>query len=204
MMDRFLAAMASIEDLAGRVDVEIVEFAIRKEMRQHDGIVDVVIGDAPLCGEDASPVARMAVKVGGLPATCSLYENLSKEVTRRDPHGDEERLVRALVQTAAFEGRCLLVNLNSNSDLIRGVVEANKQLHVSSLNGNNPNVRWVYLKGLRLPSNLPVESEIPATFRHVSAVSMKGVRCTRTNFTLRVGETDHTGEIRFTYDLTSS
>ena len=204
IVDRFLATIGLIEDFSDNPDVEIVDLTMHKEMREYDGIVEVVMGDESSCCRDAPLAAQMTALVDGLPATFFLYENPSKEVTRRDPHSDEQRFVRSLLQTAAFEGSCTLVNLDNSTDLIRGIVEANKQIHMRSLDGNNPNIRWVYLGSFRLPSDVRVEPEIQASFRLMSANSFKGVRYTRVRFILRVGATDHTGEIRYTYNSPSS
>jgi len=204
IMERFLSAAVAIDEFPSVADVEIAEFVLRKEMRQYDGIVEVSLGEEPSSNENAPLTAQMTSQIGGQPTTFSLYENTSKKVTRRAPSADEERFVQSLQQTRPFAGRCILVNLSSNTDLIRSIVEANKQIHIRSLDGDNPNIRWVYLKGFRLPSDVPAEPRIPAIFRHMATATLKGVRCTRTGFTLRIGEKDHTGEIRFTYDLVPS
>lgn len=193
MLARLAGAVARLEPAAAALPVDL--FAVRTELVGADGILEVHRGPAPVDGPP--PIAELRTRIDGVPATALVLRAPGTEVRERDERDRERELVRDVVLDAPFSGSATLVGVADEHELVRAFVETTKQLHVASLGGRNPAIRWVHLRGASLPRGLAPQPELAITETHIGALRSRGLVFSRARFA--VPALDVAGEIGFSY-----
>ena len=89
--------------------------------------------------------------------------------------------------------------VGDEDELVRGIVEATKRLHVQTLDGRNPSIRWVSMRGLELPYRLPPQPELAIEEELVGDLHRGDLRFTRVRFRMQGTPEPLSGQIGFSF-----
>lgn len=193
------AAMAdAIERVTGAPALAVDQFVVRSELSDTDGVVEVCEGSsAPVDGRE--PVALLRAHAGGRPLVGVVYSAPGTTVTGREERDRGDEIVSGASLSGPFSGRAAMRGVGDEDELVRGIVEATKRLHVQTLDGRNPSIRWVSMRGLELPFRLPPQPELAIEEEFVGELQRGNHRFTRARFRIDGTPEPLSGEIGFSF-----
>jgi hypothetical protein len=197
--------LARLSDAIRRLDPDsaslgVHQFVVRSELRDSDGAIEVHRGDAAPAEPGRLPVAELRTAVAGEPVAAAVYAAPGTAVSGRDTRDRERELVRDATLTEPFSGRATLHGVADEHELVRAIVEATKQLHVLTLDGRNPSIRWVSLRGAVLPYDIGAQGDLELREEHLGEVRSRGRRFSRARIEVDSLPALVPGEIGFSFD----
>lgn len=194
------AAMADAIErvVTGAPTLAVDQFVVRSELSDTDGVVEVWEGPSPPV-DGREPVALLRAHAGGRPLVAVVHGARGTTVTGREERDRGDEIVSGAEVSGPFSGRAAMRGVGDEDELVRGIVEATKRLHVQTLDGRNPSIRWVSMRGLELPYRLPPQPELAIEEEFVGELQRGNHRFTRARFRIDGTPEPLSGEIGFSF-----
>jgi hypothetical protein len=183
---------------AGAPTLVVDQFVVRSELSDTDGVIEVCEGSS-LPADGREPVALLRAHTGGRPLVGVVYGAPGTTVTGREERDRGSEIVSDALISGPFSGRAVMRGVGDANDLVRGVVEATKRLHMQTLDGRNPSIRWVSMRGLELPYALPPRPELAIEEELAGELHRGNHRFTRARFRIEGAPESLSGEIGFSF-----
>ena len=152
------------EEADGRIAVTQLKFTTELK---NNGVIRLAFGDKRPFGEPTT--AEMRCQVGGRRLTLSLFSKKDSPVTARAPDRDRGYFVDDL-STEEFGGECVLSGITGHEGLVRGLIEANKQVHSECLRRGTRRafeIRWIYMRNHLLEPEKGLPTTVPVRIRNI-------------------------------------
>ena len=148
-------------DCTGQKDeaLEVKKYAIHKMIHQNGELR--FFNDLSKQAMDHGALAELKGRIGQSVVAVGLYRSDDRPIHERRL-SIEKDLVREVTLASPFAGSAQLWRLDSPYNLIQAIVEANKQLHLSTVSDRVtrrlPKFKFVGCNGLQIPSVLPTDT----------------------------------------------
>ena len=194
------AAMAdAIEQVAtGAPALDVDQFVVRAELSETDGVVEVSEGTA-LPQDGREPVALLRAHAGGAAFIGVVHEAPGTTITGREERDRGNEIVAAATVSGPFAGHAVMRGVEDGDELVRGIVETTKQLHMQTLDGRNPSIRWVSMQGFVFPYGLPPQPELAIEQELAGDLHRGDLRFTRVRFRVQGTPQPLAGQIGFSF-----
>jgi hypothetical protein len=194
------AAMAdAIERVAaGPPALAVDQFVVRAELSDTDGVVEVCEGSA-LPDDVRDPVAVLRAHAGGAAFIGVVHAAPGTTVTGHEERDRGTEIVADAEMSGPFSGRAVMRGVGDEAELVRAIVETTKQLHVQTLEGRNPSIRWVSMQEFVLPYGLPPQPELAIEQELAGDLQRGDLRFTRVRFRVQGTPEPLSGQIGFSF-----
>jgi hypothetical protein len=195
----FAAMAAAIERVAtGAPVLAVDQFVVRAELSDTDGVVEVCEGSAPP-DDGRDPVALLRAHAGGAAYTGLIHAAPGTTVTGHEERDRGTEIVADAAMSGPFSGRAVMRGVRDADELVRGIVETTKQLHMQTLGGRNPSIRWVSMQGFALPCRLLPQPELVVEEELAGDLHRGDLRFTRVDFRVQGAPEPLSGQIGFSF-----
>jgi hypothetical protein len=124
--------------------------------------------------EIKSAAALLSISSGGCKHICLLHKINRAQVDNHLPDYDRARYIEQVVDVELKKQRVFLKQINSFSDLMRAIIEANHRfcLDEAKKAGLKHRASWAYLKNFRLPADINMYQNCSVEFEVMSVVDI--------------------------------
>ena len=124
--------------------------------------------------EIQSAAALLSISSGGCKHFCLLHKINGARVENHLPDYDRAKYIKQIVDVETKKQRVYLKQINSFSDLMRGIIEANHRfcLDEAKKAGLKHRASWAYLKNFCLPADSNLYQNCSAEFEVMSVVDI--------------------------------
>jgi hypothetical protein len=194
------AAMAdAIERVAvGAPVLAVDQFVVRAELSDTDGVVEVCEGSG-LPEDGREPVALLRAHAGGAQFIGIVHEAPGTTITGHEERDRGNEIVADASTSGPFSGHAVMRGGGDADGLVRGIVETTKQLHMQTLDGRNPSIRWVSMQGFVFPYGLPPQPELAIEEELAGDLHRGNLRFTRVRFRVQGTPEPLSGQIGFSF-----
>jgi hypothetical protein len=121
-----------------------------------------------------SSAAMLNLSAGGQKHICLLHQIKSAQVVKRLPDYDRAHYIKNIIDKECERQSVFLKEINSITDLIRGIIEANHRfcLNEAKKAGLKLRASWAYLKNFRMPVNIKKIKNCSVEFDTISIVDI--------------------------------
>ena len=144
-------------------------------------------------------MALLLAHAGGAPCSGRGQCAPGTTSTGHEERGRGNEIVSAAALSGSFSGQAVMRGVGDGDEVVRGIVETTKQLHMQTLDGRNPSIRWVSMQGFVFPYRLPPQPELAIEEELAGDLHRGDLRFTRVRFRVQGTPEPLSGQIGFSF-----
>lgn len=172
----FEEMLSSFGRLTGRTvtDIESIDYFKVNSFIRSDCLFTTKLESKFSPDEIQSAAALLSISSGGRKHVCLLHKISGARVENHLPDYDRAKYIKQIVDVEIKKERVFLKQINSFSDLMRGIIEANHRfcLNEAKKAGLKHRASWAYIKNFRLPTDINRYQNCSVEFEEMSVVDI--------------------------------